>query len=144
MEAEGRTVWDGVRNMQARKFMREMRLGDRCLFYHSAQECGRRRRGQSRARGISRSGRRKLSVVDVAHVEAWPLIVSLERNTLKTHKDGALQGMKLLQQPRLSVQPVSAEDFAFVQSLRAQKRAAARRSPSQAPTCCRQAPLPRL
>ena len=29
------TAWDGVRNYQARNFMRVMRLGDRVLFYHS-------------------------------------------------------------------------------------------------------------
>jgi predicted RNA-binding protein with PUA-like domain len=29
------TFWDGVRNFQARNFMREMRLGDKVLFYHS-------------------------------------------------------------------------------------------------------------
>jgi len=29
------TCWDGVRNYQARNFMRSMRLGDRVLFYHS-------------------------------------------------------------------------------------------------------------
>ncbi|HVX09838.1 MAG TPA: EVE domain-containing protein [Pirellulales bacterium] len=29
------TCWDGVRNYQARNFMREMRVGDRVLFYHS-------------------------------------------------------------------------------------------------------------
>lgn len=31
----GREGWDGVRNYQARNFMREMRLGDRAIFYHS-------------------------------------------------------------------------------------------------------------
>lgn len=29
------TCWDGVRNYQARNFMREMKIGDRVLFYHS-------------------------------------------------------------------------------------------------------------
>jgi predicted RNA-binding protein with PUA-like domain len=29
------TSWDGVRNYQARNFMREMKVGDRVLFYHS-------------------------------------------------------------------------------------------------------------
>ena len=29
------TSWDGVRNYQARNFMREMAVGDRVLFYHS-------------------------------------------------------------------------------------------------------------
>ncbi len=36
LEAEGRTLWDGIRNYQARNFMRdEMRVGDRVLYYHS-------------------------------------------------------------------------------------------------------------
>jgi predicted RNA-binding protein with PUA-like domain len=29
------TIWDGVRNYQARNFLREMKLGDRAFFYHS-------------------------------------------------------------------------------------------------------------
>lgn len=33
---EGTTVWDGVRNYQARNFLREMRLGDAVLVYHSS------------------------------------------------------------------------------------------------------------
>ncbi len=36
LERDGRTHWDGVRNYQARNFMRDdMKLGDRVLFYHS-------------------------------------------------------------------------------------------------------------
>ena len=30
--------WDGVRNYQARNFMREMQIGDRGFFYHSQKE----------------------------------------------------------------------------------------------------------
>lgn len=30
-----RTIWDGVRNYQARNFLREMQVGDRAFFYHS-------------------------------------------------------------------------------------------------------------
>lgn len=37
LEADGRTAWDGVRNYQARNYMRdEMRVGDRVFFYHSS------------------------------------------------------------------------------------------------------------
>lgn len=35
LEKEGRTVWDGVRNFQARNNLREMRVGDICCYYHS-------------------------------------------------------------------------------------------------------------
>lgn len=31
-----RSMWDGVRNYQARNFMRDMRLGDKVFFYHSS------------------------------------------------------------------------------------------------------------
>jgi len=32
---EGSTLWDGIRNYQARNFMRSMAIGDRAFFYHS-------------------------------------------------------------------------------------------------------------
>ena len=35
---DGRTVWDGVRNFQARNNLRAMRDGDLALFYHSGDE----------------------------------------------------------------------------------------------------------
>lgn len=38
LKRDGRSSWFGVRNYQARNFMREMRLGDRILFYHSSCE----------------------------------------------------------------------------------------------------------
>jgi predicted RNA-binding protein with PUA-like domain len=42
LKRDGKTCWDGVRNYQARNFMRDdMRVGDRVLFYHSnAQPMG--------------------------------------------------------------------------------------------------------
>jgi predicted RNA-binding protein with PUA-like domain len=35
LEADGTEIWDGVRNYQARNFLREMEVGDRLFFYHS-------------------------------------------------------------------------------------------------------------
>jgi predicted RNA-binding protein with PUA-like domain len=35
LQAEGTTLWDGIRNYQARNFMRSMKVGDRAFFYHS-------------------------------------------------------------------------------------------------------------
>lgn len=35
LRCEGTTIWDGVRNYQARNFLREMKIGDRAFFYHS-------------------------------------------------------------------------------------------------------------
>lgn len=35
LQREGTTLWDGIRNYQARNFMRSMSIGDRAFFYHS-------------------------------------------------------------------------------------------------------------
>jgi predicted RNA-binding protein with PUA-like domain len=35
LQQDGTTLWDGIRNYQARNFMRSMALGDRAFFYHS-------------------------------------------------------------------------------------------------------------
>ena len=48
------TLWDGVRNYQARNNLRAMRKGDLVLFYHSVSEKGGGGRGEGDARGVSR------------------------------------------------------------------------------------------
>lgn len=35
LNKDGETSWDGVRNYQARNFLKRMKIGDRILFYHS-------------------------------------------------------------------------------------------------------------
>ncbi|MGQ9735286.1 MAG: EVE domain-containing protein [Thermaceae bacterium] len=36
LKREGRAIWDGVRNHQARNFLLKMEVGDVCFFYHSS------------------------------------------------------------------------------------------------------------
>jgi predicted RNA-binding protein with PUA-like domain len=38
LEKKKTQCWDGVRNYQARNFMKEMKLGDKVLFYHSSSQ----------------------------------------------------------------------------------------------------------
>ncbi|HJQ93456.1 MAG TPA: EVE domain-containing protein, partial [Candidatus Thermoplasmatota archaeon] len=38
LERDGKTDWTAVRNFKARNFMREMKVGDKVLFYHSNAE----------------------------------------------------------------------------------------------------------
>ena len=38
LERDGRTYWDGVRNYAARKNLKDMKVGDKVLFYHSVNE----------------------------------------------------------------------------------------------------------
>ena len=35
LQKDGTTLWDGIRNYQARNFMRTMAIGDQAFFYHS-------------------------------------------------------------------------------------------------------------
>lgn len=35
LQRQGFTIWDGVRNYQARNFLKSMNVGDRAFFYHS-------------------------------------------------------------------------------------------------------------
>jgi predicted RNA-binding protein with PUA-like domain len=129
-----RTCWDGVRNYQARNFMRdEMRRGDRAFFYHSS--CP-----QPGIAGIVRVARAgypdhtqfepqspyydphsapsdpRWYMVDVVLQKKFNSVITLTE--LRKHAAGALSGLALLRRGnRLSVMPVSEEHWHFVCSL---------------------------
>jgi len=102
--------WTGVRNYQARNVMREMALGDRGFFYHSQKDkaivgivevC-------ATAHPDSTAGDDdRWDCVDVRAVAALPRPVTLAA----CKADPALAGMALVRSPRLSVQPVSAQEW---------------------------------
>jgi predicted RNA-binding protein with PUA-like domain len=108
-------TWDGVRNFQARNNLRAMETGDLCLFYHSVTE--------KAAVGICRVAEEHFpdptaadgdwSAVKVEPVAAFPRPVTL--SVLKSEAD--LAGLALLRQSRLSVVPVTPEEFARICSL---------------------------
>ena len=110
------TSWDGVRNYQARNFMREMSVGDKVLFYASSADPFRRqwdRRGERARRGRSRRTT-TWSMVDIRFVERFPNVVPLE--TLK--KTRGLENMVVTKKgSRLSVQPVAKGEFDIVVKL---------------------------
>ena len=127
---DGVCSWEGVRNYQARNFMRDqMQVGDGVLFYASQRRSvGRHRPGRGLARRLSRShrveeGARVLrrgqhqgqaALVHGRHlkfVEAFPAIVPLD--VLKTTK--GLEDMMVTRKgARLSVQPVKKAEFDIV------------------------------
>ena len=104
--------WDGVRNYQARNFMRDMRVGDRGFFYHSVDE--------KRVVGIveviaeahpdSTDSTGKWECVDIKAVADMPEPVSLD--AIKA--DERLADMALVKNSRLSVQPVTAKEWKIV------------------------------
>lgn len=132
LERDGSTMWDGVRNYQARNLMRDdMSVGDPVLFYHS------------NAKPMCIAGVAEVSaeaypdptafdrkdkhydpksdpdeptwmLVDIRHVETYP--TPLARDLLAS--EPALSDMMLLRRgSRLSVQPVTAAEFKVVMKL---------------------------
>ena len=128
----GTTGWDGVRNYQARNFMRDdMKRGDLVLFYHSstdpaaivgvaeiAREAYPDRTafdaGDSHFDPKSRADAPTWMMVDLRAVE--PLTRPLPLAELRGVK--GLEKMVLLQKgSRLSVQPVTAQEWAIIYRL---------------------------
>ena len=132
LKRDGRTGWEGVRNFQARNFMRDdMQAGDGVLFYASNADPS----GVTGLAEISRAGYpdpfafKKGHVyfdpaskpdaptwyaVELAFVERFPEAISLE--TLKSTR--GLETMKVTQKgSRLSVQPVTKAEFEIVTKL---------------------------
>jgi predicted RNA-binding protein with PUA-like domain len=128
LKKEKKTPWSGVRNYQARNFIRDkMQVGDLCLFYHSS----------SKANGVygiakvaskpyadpaqfhkkshyydekSTHDKPRWQLVDIAFVKKfkYPLLVGVMRN------DSELSGMLMWRANRLSIQPVSEKHFKHI------------------------------
>ena len=105
------TNWDGVRNYQARNFMRSMQVGDGVLFYHSNAEPA----GVAGLAEVVRAGypepEAPWTQVDVRAVERFPAVVTLEQ----LRAEPALAGMVVLRRGnRLSVTPVTEAEWRAV------------------------------
>ena len=104
--------WDGVRNYQARNNMRAMQVGDLGFFYHS--NIGMEIVGVveviAPAHPDPKDSTCKWEFVDVRAVIDMPRPITLVE--AKTHPE--LAGMALVTSTRLSVQPVTDEEWDFV------------------------------
>ncbi|RYY40555.1 MAG: EVE domain-containing protein [Chitinophagaceae bacterium] len=111
-EKDGRTFWDGVRNYAARNNLRAMKKGDQLFFYHSNEglEIVGIAKVVKEAYQDPTTDEEAWVVVDVAPVKRLKKPVSLK--TIK--EDPRLKDMALLRLSRLSVQPVTDEEFAIV------------------------------
>ncbi|XP_067307276.1 thymocyte nuclear protein 1 isoform X2 [Pseudorasbora parva] len=130
--------WDGVRNYQARNFMREMKVGQQAFFYHSnCKEPGIAGLMKIVKEGYvdhtqfdkkdvhydpsSKADNPKWSMVDVQFermAERFISLAELKKYHLEHKaKGGPLKDMALFTRARLSVQPLTAEEFDFVLSL---------------------------
>ena len=112
----GRDHWDGVRNYQARNHLRAMGLNDQALFYHSGKE----RAIQGVVKVVrthypdpTATGKHSWVVVDVVPLTSLNRPICLD----ELRKAPPLSKMVLLNNSRLSVQPVRPEEFKHILSL---------------------------
>ena len=127
LRRDRRTAWNGVRNYQARNHMRAMKQGDLVLFYHSSSD-------PAGVAGVAKVVKeaypdptqfdRKSEyhdaksspddprwwLVEIAFVERFTDTVTLA--SIKAEQ--RLQDMVLVNNSRLSVQPVAADEYALV------------------------------
>ncbi|KAM8955128.1 thymocyte nuclear protein 1 isoform 3-T3 [Lycaon pictus] len=105
-EPKQTACWDGVRNYQARNFLRAMKLEQKAFFYHS----------NCKEPGIA--GLVKVDVQFVRLMKRYITLTELKANH-QAHKatGGPLKNMALFTHPRLSVQPLTPEEFEFILSL---------------------------
>jgi predicted RNA-binding protein with PUA-like domain len=117
---DGRTDWTGVRNFQARNNLRQMRVGDRVLFYHSG------------------TGKCVVGIADVAksaypdptaNDPQWvavdlrpvkPLSEAVPLASIRYH--AKLGNLPLIRQSQLSVMPLTTEEFETILSMGAGKK----------------------
>lgn len=127
LEKDRRTMWNGVRNYQARNHMRDMKKGDEVLFYHSRQsppgvagvakvvkeaypDPTQFEKGNDYYDPKSSKDDPRWWLVDVAFVRKLGETVPLPA----IKKEKRLEDMVLVNNSRLSVQPVTEAEFARV------------------------------
>ncbi|XP_028413682.1 thymocyte nuclear protein 1-like [Dendronephthya gigantea] len=133
------THWDGVRNYQARNFMRDqMRIGELAFFYHSnCKEPGiagimevvkesyvdhtQFDKADPHYDPKASKDKPKWFMVDVKYVRMMKRFISLKelRKIHMEHKEdgGPLKSLSLFTQSRLSVAPLTEEEYEYIKSL---------------------------
>jgi len=114
---DGVTEWDGVRNFTARNFLKDMKVGDRAIFYHS--NIGKEAVGiMEVARTWQPDGDDgKWASVSFTPVRPLPKPVTLA----DMKAEPRLQEMILLKQSRLSVGPVSNAEWKVIMEMAGDK-----------------------
>lgn len=109
LQRDGSTVWDGVRNNQAALYLKAMKVGDQVLYYHSQEGLA--------VVGVTEVSREafpdpsdpagRFVAVELKPVRALARPVSLA----EMKANPALAGMAMFRQFRLSVSPVTSEEW---------------------------------
>ena len=115
LERDGRTVWDGVRNNQAAIYLRTMKVGDEVFYYHSQEGLAivgiARVAKESFPDPTDKTGR--FVAVELAPVRPLPRPVTLA----EIKATPALAGMTMLRLFRLSVSPITPQEWTTIRAM---------------------------
>lgn len=114
-KGEAGEEWDGVRNYQARNHMREMQVGDRGFFYHSQSDKAIVGVVEVKvtAHPDSSTDDDRWECVDIKAVKPFANSVTLDQ----IKSDVSLSEMVLVKNSRLSVQPVTENEWKLICAL---------------------------
>jgi predicted RNA-binding protein with PUA-like domain len=101
---DGETVWDGIANNQALMTLRQMKKGERCVIYHS--NVGKAAVGTAKIVSVDATDARN-PLVRIKPVKRLPR----ERPLAEIRAAGVFQGSALFRQFRLSVVPLTDEQY---------------------------------
>lgn len=111
--ADRKATWDGVRNYQARNHLRAMKKGDTAFFYASGED--------KAVIGLAEITKTAFPDLTAEAGEDWSAVELKPVRPLKTpvtlaqiKATPSLKNMVLVRNSRLSVQPVTAEEFATI------------------------------
>ncbi len=104
---DGKTIWDGVRNYQARNNLQAMRVGDRVLFYHSVSGKAVVGSAEISKESFPDPADEEWIVVEIRPLEKFAKPVTLDQ--IKAAKD--LENIALIKQSRLSVMPLTELEY---------------------------------
>src|SRR5207248_4628931 len=107
LQRDQQTIWDGVRNPVELRQLREMPAGAKLVIYHTGEE--RRAVGTARVLNVDTTDAKNPRVkIEAGKVLAQPVTLA----EIKAHK--AFASSPLLRQGRLSVVPLSEEQYSFL------------------------------
>lgn len=113
LQSDKKTTWDGVRNFQARSNLKAMKKGDLVFVYHTGEE--------KAIVGLAEISKENFPDPRDAEWAAVELSFKKKFKTTMTlasvKADKKLGNMKLVKAARLSVQPVSSEEYNYITGL---------------------------
>jgi predicted RNA-binding protein with PUA-like domain len=106
-------AWTGVRNFTARRYLKEMKKGDKFFFYHTG--------GEKQVVGVGEVIRENFPDATAGKGEPWVAVQTVADEPLKKpvtlaaiKAEPKLKDMALVKYARLSVQPVTADEWKLV------------------------------